>query len=130
MSARSTDWQGSHIVHACTAQADWGQLLLLTRDGGLHALKLPSGRSQQPAQLDLPESTPPTPHWPHGFKVHCALSGDYAVIADDCTWGVLVNLRTGERIVQLFGGDYHPKTVPFSIAFIQHRGRDVLIHRT
>ncbi|MGD9760041.1 MAG: hypothetical protein AB7U71_21275 [Comamonas sp.] len=131
MSARSIDWQGPHIVHACTAQAGWGQLLLLTEDGGLHALKLPSGRSQQLAQLDLPEPTPPAPHWPHGFKVHCALSGDYAVIADDGgTFGVLVNLRTGERVMQLFGGDYHPRTVPFSIAFVQHQGRDVLIHRT
>ena len=82
MSARSIDWQGPHIVHACTAQAGWGQLLLLTRDGGLHALKLPSGQCQQLALLDLPEPTPPTPHWPHGFKVHCALSGNYAVIGD------------------------------------------------
>jgi hypothetical protein len=121
MSARSIDWQGPHIVHACTAQAGWGQLLLLTRDGGLHALKLPSGRSQQLAQLDLPEPTPPAPHWPHGFKVHCALSGDYAVIADDGgTFGVLVNLRTGERRAA-FWGDYHPKTVPFSIALSSTR---------
>lgn len=131
MKLRSIDWPGSPIVHACTAQASWGQLLLLTEDGALHGLDLDSGRSWQLAKLELPEPTAPTAYWPHGFKVHCALSGDHAVIADDGgTFGVLVNLRTGEPAAQLFGGDYHPRTVPFSIAFTRHQARDVLLHRT
>ena len=62
-STRSIDWQGQPIIHACTAQADWGQLLLLTQDGGLHGLNLDNGRSQSLAQLDLPEPTAPTPYW-------------------------------------------------------------------
>ena len=127
----SIDWPGQPIVHACTAQASWGQLLLLTADGALHGLNMDTGHSKPLAQLDLPEPTPPTPYWAHGFKVHCALSGDYAVIADDGgTFGLLVNLQTGLPIKQLFGGDYQTRTVPFSIAFTQHQGRDVLIHRT
>ena len=130
-SLRSMDWPGQPIVHACTAQADWGQLLLLTQDGGLQGLNLDSGRSQLLAQLDLPERTAPTPYQRNsGFKVHCALSGDYAVVADDGgTFGLLVNLRTGQPLKQLHGGDYHTDIVPFSIAFTQHQGRDVLIHR-
>ena len=130
-SLRSIDWQGQPIIHACTAQADWGQLLLLTVDGGLYGLNLDSGRSQPLARLNLPEPTAPTPHWSHGFKVHCALSGDYAVLVNDGgTFGLLVDLRIGQPLKPLHGGDYHPETVPFSIAFTQHQGRDVLIHRT
>lgn len=128
---RTFAWQGPPIVAACTAQAAWGQLLLLTVDGGLHGMALDSGCSQRLAQLELPAPTQPTPHWPHGFKLHCAISGDYAVVADDggC-FGMLVNLKTGQSVAQLHGGDYHPHTVPFSIAFTQHQGCDVLIHRT
>ena len=131
MGARSIDWQGQPMVHVCTANASWGQLLLLTKDGGLHGLSLESGQSQCLAQLDLPQPTPPRPCWSHGFKLHCSLSGDHAVVADDGgTFGVLVDLRTGQAVSQLFGGKYHPDTVPFSIAFTQHQGRDVLVHRT
>ena len=63
MGARSIDWQGQPMVHVCTANASWGQLLLLTKDGGLHGLNLESGRSQSLAQLDLPEPTPPACMW-------------------------------------------------------------------
>ncbi|MDR2324105.1 MAG: hypothetical protein LBE51_01685 [Acidovorax sp.] len=124
-------WQGAPIVTACTAQAAWGQWLLLTAEGGLHGMDLDSGRSQQLAQLELPAPTPPRPYWPHGFQLHCAPSGGYAVVADNGgSFGLLVNLGTGQVVAQLHGGDYHPHTVPFSIAFTQHQGRDVLIHRT
>ena len=98
-SLRRIDWPGQPIVHACIAQADWGQLLLLTNDGGLHGLNLDSGRSQPLARLNLPEPTAPTPHWSHGFKVHCALSGDYAVLVNDGgTFGLLVDLRIGQPL--------------------------------
>lgn len=128
---RALDWQGPAIVTACTAQAAWGQLLLLTESGGLHGMDLDSGHSQRLAQLELPTPTPPRPYGPHGFKLHCALSGGYAVVADDGgSFGVLVNLGTGEVVAPLHGGDYHTHTVPFSTAFTQHQGRDVLIHRT
>ena len=114
MKLRSIDWPGSPIVHACTAQASWGQLLLLTEDGALHGLDLDSGRSWQLAKLELPEPTAPTAYWPHGFKVHCALSGDHAVIADDGgTFGVLVNLRTGEPAAQLLAVTITPEQYRF-----------------
>ena len=122
---------GPHIVHACTAQAGWGQLLLLTRDGGFAAARsCQNGRSQQLALLDFARAR-------HRLrctgrmasKVHCALSGDYAVITDDGRhiW------RVGEFAYRAgascsFWGDYHPRTVPFSIAFIQHREPRLLIH--
>lgn len=131
MTSRSIPWQGLAIIHACAANADWGQLLLLTVDGGLHGVNLDSGQTCALAQLELPEPKPCNPYWHRGFAVHVAVSGDFAAVVDDGgSFGMLVNLRGGKLQATLHGGDYHPDTVPFSIAFTQHQGRDVLIHRT
>ena len=44
--------------------------------------------------------------------------------------GQVLDLHTGSVTATLHGGDYRPDTVPFSLAFTEHAGRTVVVHRT
>jgi hypothetical protein len=64
-------------------------------------------------------------------RLHVSPSGRFAAVVEDYgRYGVVVDLRTGRITTQLDGGDGHPWTVPFSLAFALHRGREVVVHRT
>ncbi len=64
-------------------------------------------------------------------RLHCDPSGHFAALVHDYgRYGIVVDLL-GKRITMtLDGGDYHPETVPFSLSFIIHNERPVIIHRT
>lgn len=65
------------------------------------------------------------------LRIHASPSGRFAAIAVDYgVDGVVLDLSTGREVLRLHGGTHHQETVPFSLAFTTHRGREILIHRT
>jgi hypothetical protein len=64
-------------------------------------------------------------------RLHVAGSGRFAAVANDHgRYGSVVDLGTGRETMRLDGGGYYEHTVPFSLAFAQFEGREVLVHRT
>jgi hypothetical protein len=58
-------------------------------------------------------------------------SGRYAAVVNDYgRFGEVIELRTGQVTMALDNGGGHDETVPFSLAFARHKGREVVIHRT
>lgn len=80
-----------------------------------------------PADAD-PGQPPPRPL---RRRLHVAPSGRFAAVVNDYgRSGVVVDLMSGRVTMALDGGDGHPWTVPFSLAFATHRDREVIVHRT
>jgi hypothetical protein len=52
------------------------------------------------------------------------------VVNDYGRLGEVIDLRAGRVTMALDNGGGHAETVPSSLAFARHRGRDVVIHRT
>jgi hypothetical protein len=64
-------------------------------------------------------------------RLHVSPAGDFiAVVNDYGKNGAVYRIGSSDPTLTLNGGDYHPETVPFSFAFVEHRGRCVAIHRT
>jgi len=64
-------------------------------------------------------------------RLHVSWRGDFAAVVNDYgRHGQVLDLRSGRVTMMLDGGDYHPETVPFSLAFFEARGRPVVIHRS
>lgn len=64
-------------------------------------------------------------------RLHACPLGRFAAVVDDYGHhGQVIDLQTGTVTLTLDGGDYHPDTVPFSLAFTDCEGRAVVIHRT
>ncbi|MFC5750484.1 hypothetical protein [Actinomadura rugatobispora] len=65
------------------------------------------------------------------LRLHVSPSGRFAaVVHDRGTGGTLVDLRSGQVMMTLNGGDHRTEHVPFSLAFAEHQGREVVVHRT
>jgi hypothetical protein len=66
-----------------------------------------------------------------GPRLHVSPSGAWAAVVNDYgRLGVLVHVASGAVRLRLDGGEYHPETVPFSFAFVEHGGRELFVHRT
>jgi hypothetical protein len=64
-------------------------------------------------------------------RLHCSADGRYvAVVNDFGRHGRVLDLATGAVGVELYGGSYHHETVPFSVAFVEHGGRTLVVHRS
>lgn len=64
-------------------------------------------------------------------RLHVSGSGLFAAVVNDYgRFGEVIDLRAGRVTMALDNGGGHPETVPFSLVFGSHRGRDVVIHRT
>lgn len=64
-------------------------------------------------------------------RLHASHGGDFAaVVSDYGRYGAVVDLSVGNVTVTLDGGEYHPETVPFSFAFLDHGGQTIAVHRT
>ncbi|WP_329271118.1 hypothetical protein [Streptomyces pseudovenezuelae] len=64
-------------------------------------------------------------------RLHSSPDGMFAAVVNDYgRFGEVIDLRTGEVTLNLESEGYHSETVPFSLAFGQHLGRCVVIHRT
>lgn len=66
--------------------------------------------------------------WP---RLHVSRCGTWAaVVQDRGRYGAVVETAGGSPRLMLDGGDYHPETVPFALAFAEHGGRTVVVHRS
>jgi hypothetical protein len=64
-------------------------------------------------------------------RLHVSAGGEFAAIVNDYgRHGEVIDLGTGRTTMILDGGDSDPETVPFSLSFVEHRGRVLVIHRT
>jgi len=64
-------------------------------------------------------------------RLHTSADGRYAAVVDDFgRYGQVLDLATGNVTLTLDGGGYHADTVPLSVAFLEHGGQTMVIHRT
>lgn len=65
------------------------------------------------------------------LRLHAAPGGRYAaVVTDFGRYGRVVDLTSGKVTLELDGGGYHDEQVPMSVAFTEHEGRTLVVHRT
>ena len=57
---RSLAWPGGPILDACVIHSDFGHLLVLTADGGLHGLSFDTGAHVRLSTVDFQTSKPMT----------------------------------------------------------------------
>jgi hypothetical protein len=109
--------------------------LIVTADGKVGTFDADSGRYAE-RYLDpliAEDVSGRRPFNGHVLRPRLVVSGNggfAAVVNDYGRYGVVIDLGSMERTLTLDGGDYHPETVPFSAAFLEHDGRTVIVHRT
>ncbi|MGW4650276.1 hypothetical protein [Kitasatospora sp. NPDC004289] len=68
------------------------------------------------------------------LRLHADADGRYAAVVQDHvdgeSLGQVLDLTTGAVTMALSGGTHKTYTVPFSLAFTEHEGRTLLVHRT
>jgi hypothetical protein len=105
----------------------------LARGGALVRLDSTTGECERLGVVEIraePDHEPWNNH-PLAPRLHVSPRGDFmAVVNDYGSFGAVYEVRSSRRTLELDGGDYHPETVPFSFAFVEHGGRVVAIHRT
>jgi len=131
---RSLAWPGAPILDACAIHSDFGHLLVLTADGGLHGLSFDTGAHVRLSTVDFPNIKTDDPDGFFGgprYRLHASPDGSHAAIVIDMgRHEIVVDTRSGAVTLRLDGGDYCEETVPFSACFLRHEGRNVFIHRT
>lgn len=132
--SQSFRWTDTSVLDACTVQAAYGHLLVLTTEGALHGVNLDTHASAQLCTVDLPDIAIGGNHSHFGaprHRLHASPDGSYAaIVVDQGRSGIVVETKSGAATMQLNGGDYHEETVPFSACFLRLNGRDVFVHRT
>lgn len=64
-------------------------------------------------------------------RLHASSDGRFAAVVNDYgRYGQVIDLGTGAVTMELDGGDHHPETVPFSLAFARCGDQTVVVHRT
>ncbi|MFE7563827.1 hypothetical protein [Kitasatospora sp. NPDC057500] len=104
--------------------------LVLSEDGRLARWTPTSGEVQEVARY---REERPASEFGGGvrLRLHVSRCGRWAaVVQDRGRYGTVVDLTTGSPALKLDGGDYCCGTVPFALAFAEHGGRPVVVHRT
>ncbi|WP_063627985.1 hypothetical protein [Actinospica robiniae] len=108
--------------------------LILSEDGRIHRWESDSGACDLVGTTTLVAQLPSlhaADHERASVRIHASPSGRFAaVVIDYGSEGVVIDLSTGQQVLELHGGTYCEEHVPFSIAFANHQGREILIHRT
>lgn len=97
----------------------------LTAEGGLYALDLDRASVRQVgavANLVAPELA---------LELHLSRDGRLAaVVQRRGRYGTVIDLETGVQTMQLDRAEYHEEHCAFSVAFVTHGGRDLVVHAT
>ena len=121
------------VVSIAPVATQPGVWLLLNRNGEIIRWDTDSMRASMQARSAVPDESNRRP-WMHhlaGAHLHSSADGKFAAVVNDFgRHGAVIDLTTGKTTMVLDGGDYHPETVPFSLAFAEHHGRAVVVHRT
>ena len=121
------------VVSIAAVAAQPGVWLLLTHKGKIIRWDEDAGRASTRARCAVRDESDRRAWMRHqaGPRLHSSADGRFAAVVNDFgRHGAVVDLTTGKTTMVLDGGNYHPETVPFSLAFAEHHGRTVVIHRT
>ena len=132
---RRVEWSGAPLVDAVEVDAEYGDLLVLDVDGIVSGIDLATGVPRTLATVGQAFDEPPPENRFHvtpRLGLHADHHGRFAAVAQDFgSAGVVIDLASGEVVMRLDAGRYHPETVPASLAFIDHPTHGtVLVHRT
>lgn len=122
------------VLDICAVDAPYGHLLVLTEDSVLHGVDMDTHQSARLSTVKLP--TLPEGEGNNHFgkprhRLHASADGRYAaIVVDHGQHGIVVETHSGKTTMQLHGGDYHERTVPFSACFVCYRGGVGIAHRT
>jgi len=125
--------RASTVVSIAPVAAQPGVWLLLNHKGKIIRWDADAGRASTRAHCAVPDDSDRRAWMRHqaGPRLHSSADGRFAAVVNDFgRHGAVVDLTTGKTTMVLDGGNYHPETVPFSLAFAEHHGRTVVIHRT
>lgn len=107
--------------------------ILLVESGEIVRFDAESGAHTTLATATVPDEPGHQPWAGRALRRRLHVSADArfaAVVNDYGQHGQVFDLESGQVTFTLHGGVYRPKTVPFSLAFARHDGRDVVVHRT
>jgi len=127
------DGFGPVVDLAPIAALDRSAWLLLTEDGTIARFDAEHRQHQRIATSTVPAEPE---HRPWAGKqlrrrLYASPDGRFAAVVNDFGHhGQVLDLDAGSVTLTLHGGDYHPDTVPFSLALAEHGGRTVVVHRT
>ncbi len=127
-------WPPGEVLDFAPIKSEQAAWLIVRREGSVSRLDADSSGVDQVCSVELPPAEPDHEPWAGHLltpRLHVSVDATFAAIVHDYgKHGSVYDLRTGCRTIELHGGDYHPETVPFSFAFVEHEGRTVAIHRT
>lgn len=115
---------------AAAGRSAW---LFLTESGRLVRFDPGTGAAEHVATTDVPAEPDHKPWADHELRrrLHVSPDGRFAAVVNDFgREGQVLDLADGRVTFTLDGGRYHSDTVPFSLTFVSHRGRTLVIHRT
>ncbi|NNE68568.1 MAG: hypothetical protein HKN33_18530 [Pyrinomonadaceae bacterium] len=113
------------------ASSSGSHWIVLTARNELYELDAETGKAEKLAVCSEPEIQEDTRFGQLRLRLHIDSNGEFAAVVNDFgRSGELIDLRTGEEILSLDGGDYLYETVPFSCSFAEIGGKTVLLHRT
>ena len=107
--------------------------MLLSASGALIRFDADTGMWSAVAECSVPAEPDHEPWCGRALRrrLHVSPCGKFAAVVNDYgRWGQILDLGSGRVTMDLDGGDYHPETVPFSLAFFQVRNRTIVIHRS
>ncbi|MEU5148592.1 hypothetical protein NRK68_30270 [Streptomyces yangpuensis] len=80
--------------------------------------------------VTVPADAKPWGGHEQGLRLHASRDGAFAaVVVDHGRTGEVIDLSTGAVTLSLENDGYYSHTVPFSLAFVEHAGRTVVLHR-
>ncbi|MGW4690022.1 hypothetical protein ACWEPM_34790 [Streptomyces sp. NPDC004244] len=108
-------------------------LLLLAADGRILLWDAETGSCTHLATtgVTVPADAKPWSGHHKALRLHASRNGRFAaVVVDFGRTGEVIDLTTGTVTIALENDGYHSDTVPYSLLFTEHAGRDVVLHRT
>ncbi|WP_395316673.1 hypothetical protein [Variovorax sp. UC74_104] len=127
-------WSGPDLLDVAEVRRPDGDLLALDASGGISCVDLQSMTVRLLGTVTLPEpgAEDSSAFWMASrWRLHASADGAFAaVVFDGGRHGLVIDLGRFETTMQLDGGDYYEKTVPFSACFASVNGKTALIHRT
>ncbi|MEV7560476.1 hypothetical protein [Streptomyces sp. NPDC089795] len=108
-------------------------VVLLGDEGRILRWDTDSGRCTEVARttVTVPADAEPWGDRVQTLRLHASRDGAFAaVVIDHGRTGEVLDLSTGRVTVPLENDGYDSETVPFSLAFVEHAGRAVVLHRS
>ncbi|MFE2877687.1 hypothetical protein ACFXG6_35200 [Streptomyces roseus] len=122
--------EGAGTVLDCAASS--AGILLLSADGRILRWDTDTGACTDVARttVAVPADAEPWAGREQALRLHVSRDGAHAaVVIDHGRTGEVIDLATGLVTIPLENDGYYSSTVPFSLAFTEHEGRTLVLHR-